>query len=144
MLSRPRLSHHLPRDNGTEHRCLGVCHFFTQATMLYPLLTCHSAGVSGLTTALLLAKKNNDHGEHITVVAKHMPGDYDIEYTSPWAGANFFPLMTRQPVPGSNELGVGEDWEKATWPEWQRLASSVPEAGVEFERMCWCLISATS
>lgn len=64
-----------------------------------------------------------------------MPGDYDIEYTSPWAGANFCPLMTRQPAPGSNELGVGQDWEKATWPEWQRLASSVPEAGVEFERM---------
>lgn len=44
------------------------------------------AGVSGLTTALLLSKDNK-----VTVVAKHMPGDYDIEYTSPWAGANFLP-----------------------------------------------------
>lgn len=47
-----------------------------------------SAGVSGLTCALQLAKRK----EHaVTVVAKHMPGDYDIEYTSPWAGANVLP-----------------------------------------------------
>jgi len=48
----------------------------------------NSAGVSGLTTALLLSK-NPEY--KITVVAKHMPGDYDIEYTSPWAGANYLP-----------------------------------------------------
>lgn len=47
-----------------------------------------SAGVSGLTCALLLAKQK---GNAVTVVAKHMPGDYDIEYTSPWAGANVLP-----------------------------------------------------
>jgi glycine/D-amino acid oxidase-like deaminating enzyme len=40
-----------------------------------------------LTTALLLAKD----GHRVTVVAKHMPGDYDIEYASPWAGANYLP-----------------------------------------------------
>jgi D-amino-acid oxidase len=44
--------------------------------------------VSGLTSALLLAK---DKQNVITVVAKHMPGDYDVEYTSPWAGANVLP-----------------------------------------------------
>jgi D-amino-acid oxidase len=44
------------------------------------------AGVSGLTTALLLSK---DPGTEVTVAAKHMPGDYDIEYCSPWAGANY-------------------------------------------------------
>lgn len=48
----------------------------------------YSAGVSGLTTALLLARE----GKHnVTIVAKHMPGDYDIEYASPWAGANYLP-----------------------------------------------------
>lgn len=46
-----------------------------------------SAGVSGLTSALLLARK----GHAVTVISKHMPGDYDIEYTSPWAGANMLP-----------------------------------------------------
>lgn len=49
------------------------------------------AGVSGLTTAYLLSK---DASNHVTVVAKHMPGDYDIEYCSPWAGANYFPSVT--------------------------------------------------
>ena len=48
----------------------------------------NSAGVSGLTTALLLAR---DGKHNVTIVAKHMPGDYDIEYASPWAGANYLP-----------------------------------------------------
>ena len=50
----------------------------------------HSAGVAGLTTALLLSRNAN---YKITVVAKHMPGDYDIEYASPWAGANYLPSV---------------------------------------------------
>lgn len=48
------------------------------------------AGVVGLTSALLLAK---DSENVVTVAAKHMPGDYDIQYTSPWAGANYLPLV---------------------------------------------------
>lgn len=51
-------------------------------------LTPSSAGVSGLTSALLLSKNK---ANAVTVIAKHMPGDYDIEYASPWAGANFLP-----------------------------------------------------
>lgn len=39
------------------------------------------AGVAGLTTALILARK----GYKITVVAQHFPGDLSIDYTSPWA-----------------------------------------------------------
>lgn len=41
------------------------------------------AGVSGLTTAFLLSEK----GYHVTIVSKHLPGDLDLYYTSPWAGA---------------------------------------------------------
>ena len=48
----------------------------------------HRAGVAGLTTALLLSKRAR---YKITVAAKHMPGDYDIEYASPWAGADYMP-----------------------------------------------------
>jgi hypothetical protein len=55
-------------------------------TLILTSLT--SAGVSGLTTALLLSR-NPDY--KVTIVAKHMPGDYDIEYTSPWAGADYLP-----------------------------------------------------
>lgn len=29
----------------------------------------------------------------ITVAAKYMPGDYHVEYASPWAGANYLPLV---------------------------------------------------
>ena len=50
----------------------------------------NSAGVAGLTTALLLSE-NAEY--NITVTAKHMPGDYDIEYASPWAGANYLPSV---------------------------------------------------
>lgn len=43
-----------------------------------------------MTTAFLLSK---DQDNEITVAAKHMPGDYDIEYCSPWAGANYMPYV---------------------------------------------------
>lgn len=41
------------------------------------------AGVIGITTALAL--KRNGY-KNVTVVAKHIPGDKSIEYTSPFAG----------------------------------------------------------
>ncbi|EPS40031.1 hypothetical protein H072_6130 [Dactylellina haptotyla CBS 200.50] len=80
------------------------------------------AGVAGLTTALLLAKKRH----HVTVVAKHMPGDYDIQYTSPWAGANFFPFSTSEDDPARR-------WERNTHPELWRLATQVPESGIHVQ-----------
>lgn len=61
-----------------DHQACNVC--FTDCGV--------RAGVSGLTTALLLSRtKRYD----ITLIAKHMPGDSDIEYASPWAGANYLP-----------------------------------------------------
>lgn len=45
------------------------------------------AGVIGLTSALVLA--NAYPNAKISVIAKHFPGDRSIEYTSPWAGANW-------------------------------------------------------
>lgn len=32
----------------------------------------------------------------ITVAAKYMPGDYDVEYASPLAGANYLPLVLKK------------------------------------------------
>jgi len=43
----------------------------------------YSAGVAGLTTALILARK----GYKVTLVAEFAPGDLSIYYTSPWAVA---------------------------------------------------------
>lgn len=41
------------------------------------------AGVVGLTTALVLKQKGY---KRVTIVAKYVPGDMCIEYTSPFAG----------------------------------------------------------
>ncbi|KAL9545882.1 hypothetical protein MBANPS3_006936 [Mucor bainieri] len=48
-------------------------------------VTVIGAGVIGLTTALLLQQR----GYEVTVVADHFPGDKDIQYTSPVAGARW-------------------------------------------------------
>lgn len=34
-------------------------------------------------------------GYEITVAAKYMPGDHDVEYASPWAGAHYLPLVIK-------------------------------------------------
>ncbi|KAI9838173.1 MAG: hypothetical protein M1838_004662, partial [Thelocarpon superellum] len=80
------------------------------------------AGVSGLTTALLLSRTDK---YDVTVVAYHMPGDYDVEYASPWAGANYLPVSVR----GTRAT----EWDRNTWPELARLAREVPEAGIHFQ-----------
>lgn len=64
----------------------------------------------------------------MTIVAKHMPGDYDIEYTSPWAGADVTPFAKE----GTNEAR----WEAETWPFLSELAKNVPEAGIHFQSKC--------
>ncbi|MCJ1383801.1 hypothetical protein MMC17_006915 [Xylographa soralifera] len=81
------------------------------------------AGVAGLTTALLLSKNPR---YTITVAAKHMPGDYDIEYASPWAGADYMPVS----IKGTDAA----EWDKNTWPQLRDLAQNHPEAGVHFQR----------
>ncbi|KAJ6078790.1 hypothetical protein N7467_008543 [Penicillium canescens] len=79
------------------------------------------AGVSGLTTAYLLSQ---DPANKITVLAKHMPGDYDIEYASPWAGANYMPV--------GKEGSAHHAWERDTWPALKAIAEKYPEAGIHF------------
>ncbi|KAL0929230.1 FAD dependent oxidoreductase [Colletotrichum truncatum] len=79
------------------------------------------AGVSGLTSTLQLAK---DSRNSITVIAKHMPGDYSIDYASPWAGANFQPFSPETDC----------RWEERSWPEMSRLAANVPEAGIHYQK----------
>ncbi|KAE8384897.1 hypothetical protein BDV23DRAFT_176706 [Aspergillus alliaceus] len=61
----------------------------------------------------------------IVVAAKHMPGDYDIEYTSPWAGANCMPMSTR----GTKAA----DWDRRTWIALEDLARNHPDAGIHFQ-----------
>ncbi|KAI9776522.1 MAG: hypothetical protein M1816_005240 [Peltula sp. TS41687] len=80
------------------------------------------AGVTGLTTALLLSQNPKNR---VTIVAKHMPGDFDIEYASPWAGANYMPVSVR-----GTEAAASD---RNTWPELDRLARDVPEAGIHYQ-----------
>ncbi|KAF7715988.1 Uncharacterized protein PECH_004587 [Penicillium ucsense] len=80
------------------------------------------AGVTGLTTALLLSK---DSSNDVTVIAKHMPGDTDIEYASPWAGASYLPFGAK----GSQNA----EYEQATWPPLRDLAQNNPESGIHFQ-----------
>jgi len=54
-----------------------------------------------------------------------MPGDYDIEYTSPWAGANWWPVSAA----GTRE----QEWDKITFYELWKLAKSVPAAGIHVQ-----------
>jgi len=73
-----------------QHRVVVLGSVFIVDSELYSELTTPRAGVSGLTAAFILSKTKN---YTITVAAKHMPGDYDIEYASPWAGANYLPYV---------------------------------------------------
>ena len=82
-------------------------------------VTVVGAGVIGLTTALLLSRKS---GFNVTVIAKFMPGDHDIEYTSPWAGADYMPM--------GDEGSEQARFEVETWPVLRDLATDHPEAGI--------------
>jgi D-amino-acid oxidase len=72
-----------------------------------------------------------------------MPGDYDIEYASPFAGANMLPYATsschQMPcvILTYYSMSVNENsrWERRTWPELRRLAQEVPEAGIHFQSL---------
>jgi hypothetical protein len=54
-----------------------------------------------------------------------MPGDYDIEYCSPWAGANYLPV--------GKSGSPHERWERETWPALKELTEKHPEAGIHFQ-----------
>ncbi|KAF2637352.1 nucleotide-binding domain-containing protein [Massarina eburnea CBS 473.64] len=75
------------------------------------------AGVIGLTTALTLRQSYPDSS--ITIVAKHFPGDRSIEYTSPWAGANWATM--------ANDNGPLEDYDRVTF---KKFAEMVDNEGI--------------
>src|SRR6187402_581018 len=80
------------------------------------------AGVIGLTTALELSSQYPS--AHITILATHLPGDRDIAYTSPWAGANWLSVAT--------DNGRQESWDEATYRRFGELADGKGrESGVQ-------------
>ncbi|KAJ4365471.1 hypothetical protein N0V95_000406 [Ascochyta clinopodiicola] len=69
------------------------------------------AGIIGLTSSLVLA--NAHPGSTITIIAKHFPGDRSIEYTSPWAGANWSSM--------ANDNGLLEKYDEVTFHRFGQL-----------------------
>ncbi|KAH7025666.1 FAD dependent oxidoreductase [Microdochium trichocladiopsis] len=78
------------------------------------------AGVIGLSTALTLWQAYSD--ATITIIAAHFPGDYHIEYASPWAGANWCSSAT--------DNGLLESYDRITYNKFAQLAAKNPECGV--------------
>jgi D-amino-acid oxidase len=74
-------------------------------------ITILGAGVIGLTSALVLA--HTYPSAKITVVAKHFPGDRSIDYTSPWAGANWSSM--------AHDNGPLEKYDEATFKRFGQL-----------------------
>ncbi|KAL1599291.1 hypothetical protein SLS59_006308 [Nothophoma quercina] len=68
-------------------------------------ITILGAGIIGLTSSLVLADAYPN--STITIIAKHFPGDRSIEYTSPWAGANWSSM--------ANDNGPLEKYDEITF-----------------------------
>ncbi|KAF2470995.1 nucleotide-binding domain-containing protein [Lindgomyces ingoldianus] len=85
-----------------------------------PNLLVFGAGVIGLTTALVL--RQTYPTSKITIVAKHFPGDRSIQYTSPWAGANWASM--------AHDNGPLEKYDEVTFHKFSQIAEQHPEAGV--------------
>lgn len=82
------------------------------------------AGIIGLTSSLVLAHAYPD--SQITVVAKHFPGDRSIEYTSPWAGANWSSM--------ANDNGPLENYDRVTFQRFGQIMDGKSVHGVKVFR----------
>jgi D-amino-acid oxidase len=69
------------------------------------------AGIIGLTSALVLAHAHPSAS--ITITATHFPGDRSIDYTSPWAGANWSSM--------ANDNGPLENYDRITFQRFGEL-----------------------
>ncbi|PYH84681.1 FAD dependent oxidoreductase [Aspergillus uvarum CBS 121591] len=81
------------------------------------------AGVIGLSCAIRLAQS----GHRVTIISRELPGDFHIDYASPWAGAHFRPLPSIKP-----EDRLEETLMRETYQELRRLSEIHPEASVRF------------
>ncbi|KXH30523.1 FAD dependent oxidoreductase [Colletotrichum simmondsii] len=79
------------------------------------------AGVIGLTTTLTL--RAEFPSAKISILAEYFPGDYNIDYCSPWAGGNW--------CSSANDNGLLESFDRVAFERFKKIAKSVPEAGVK-------------
>jgi D-amino-acid oxidase len=92
----------------------------SQSSPLPDLYIVLGAGVIGLSTAITLKQRLSN--AYIIIVAKNLPGDAAIDYTSPWAGANWLSTAT--------DNGRQESWDAVTYKKFSEIVDNVPEAGV--------------
>jgi D-amino-acid oxidase len=59
----------------------------------------------------------------VTIVARHFPGDRSIEYTSPWAGANWASM--------AHDNGPLEKYDEVTFKKFEKIVQTAPDAGIE-------------
>ncbi|KAF5869184.1 putative d-amino acid oxidase protein [Botrytis fragariae] len=98
-------------------------------------------GISGLQTAvsLLASSPNNRIPQYkITLLAKHLPGDKNENYCSPWAGADWRSHASKPSASmteGRNGNGEGEKdrdkrlrkWEERTYRKWKRMITDIED-----------------
>lgn len=68
----------------------------------------------GLQTAISLLETGK---YNVTIVAKHFPGDKSIEYTSPWAGAQW----RTHAAPADKEQRA---WDLLSYKKWYEVVKS--------------------
>ncbi|TGO62333.1 hypothetical protein BCON_0020g00050 [Botryotinia convoluta] len=90
-------------------------------------------GISGLQTAvsLLASSPNNQTPQYkITLLAKHLPGDKNENYCSPWAGADWRSHASKPSVTSKERGGDEGDkdkdkrlrkWEERTYRKWKSM-----------------------
>ncbi|KAJ5890564.1 uncharacterized protein N7473_006792 [Penicillium subrubescens] len=83
------------------------------------------AGIIGLNVAMELSKQG--YGRQTTVIAKHLPGDIHVDYTSPWAGANF------SGISGANLNALR--WDKAGYLSLMQLIDDGAEEAKYLSKM---------
>jgi len=85
------------------------------------MITVIGAGVTGLSVATELI----DAGYDVTMVAEFWPGDEDVNYTSPWAGAHFRPTPPTSPVQEREQA-----WNRVSYAVMKKMAK-LPGSGVD-------------
>lgn len=79
------------------------------------------AGVIGLSTALSLREAYQS--SRITLVARHFPGDYHVDYASPWAGGNW--------CSSASDNGLLENCDRVTFQRFSTIAQRHPASGIQ-------------